>query len=118
MVHIKQPPGSALCGQAVLAMAGQVSLDRAIEVIGHDGATTTKEIVGGLRTLGIGCANRLKVCKRNMPVFPKRCVVAMRNKQETRWHWVLMWDGQLYDPGSGQGSDNGWKMTSYLEIYS
>lgn len=119
MVHIKQPEGSSLCGQACIAMISNVSLDRAIEVVGHKSATRTKELVSALKTLGINCDSRLRICKRNMPILPKRCIIAMRNKSYKRGHWVVMWDGVMFDPEhDAVGRSGGWKVTSYLEVYS
>lgn len=121
--RLVQPEGSALCGQACVAMAAGVSLDRAIEAVGHGSprGTCTSEVVRALRALGVPCADRLRRVGRVKPVLPKRGVLAIHrpagNKRSVHWHWMLTWDGEIYDPGGRwpEGYD-GWRITSYLEI--
>lgn len=116
---IRQPEGSSLCGQACVAMAAGVSLDRAIKVVGHEGGTTTAEVREALRDLGVGCADKLRRISRQRPHPPKRAVLAVKGIRNWRWHWVLTWDGEIYDPAGYNLSDyKHWKITSYLEIYA
>lgn len=120
-----QPDGSSLCGQTCVAMAAGVSLDRAVEAVGHSKfrGTSTAEIVRGLRALGVPCAEKLKRMARVKPVLPKRGIVAIHRpngtKRPERWHWMLTWDGTVFDPG-GRWPEGyqGWRITSYLEIAS
>lgn len=120
---IVQPEGSSLCGQACVAMAAGVSLDRAIEAVGHakKRGTYTREIVAGLRSLGIPSATRCKPLSKRKPVLPKRGLLAIfrdeSNKRPQKFHWMLIWDGHIFDPG-GRWPDgyDGWRITSYLEI--
>lgn len=111
-------------------MAAGVTLERAIEVVGHAkrGGTETREIVKALRALGVECADRLKVVNRKRPVLPKRGVVNIcklvarpDGKRRQRFaHWMLTWDGEILDPGAAWPEayeQNGWTITSYLEIH-
>lgn len=121
--RLLQPEGSSLCGQTCVAMAAGVSLDRAIEVVGHskNAGTTTKEIVTALRALGVPCADKLRVVSRALPVLPKRALLyigrTQGNKRSEVSHWMLTWDGTVYDPG-GRRPDGypGCKITSYLSL--
>lgn len=102
-------------------MAAGVSLQRAVNAVGHarDKGTFTVEIVQGLRALGVKCADRSKRVSRVKPVLPRRAMVSIHGPGQRRWHWLLTWDGKIYDPGSRWPEGyTGWKMTSYLEIYS
>lgn len=123
MTHLFQPAGSELCGQTCVAMAAGVSLERSIRQFGHGKATETREVVKALRAFGIGCSERLRrVSKNRIP--PPRAIMAVRwldrKRQPRVWHWVLVWDGKVYDPAGrypeGYGSDC--EFTSYLEIFS
>jgi hypothetical protein len=101
-------------------MAAGVSLDRAIESVGHARGTSTRDIVRGLRALGVPCYHRLRRVSLNRPVFPKRAVLAIRDgRGRNEWHWILHWDGQIYDPAGAwpeRYERDRWKITSYLEI--
>lgn len=114
---VRQPDDSALCGQCVVAMAAGVSLDRAISAVGHrkKRGTWTREIVAGLRALGVGCSERLRRVSRNKPVLPQRAVLCITNGGR-KWHWMLTWDGEIYDPEARWPDYAGWRITSYLEI--
>lgn len=121
--RLVQPDGSELCGQVCVAMAAGVSLPKAIEAVGHDRGTTTREIVRALRTFGVPCADRLRRLSRVRPALPKRAIVAIYRPSEEhrseRAHWMLHWDGEMFDPGdSWPDRYHNWRITSYLEILS
>lgn len=116
MNRIQQPEGSSLCGQACVAMAAGVSLDRSIEIIGHSHGTWTRDVIRGLRALGVGCADRLHRVSRKMPVLPRRCLVAVQSPRRKLEHWMLSWDGVMLDPAGRWPALQGWTITSYLEI--
>jgi hypothetical protein len=124
MKLILQPENSALCGQVCVAMAAGVSVKKAIDVIGHEFGTTTADVRDALRGLGIEVADRLRTIGKRKGVIPKRailCISRKGNKREgrkERGHWMLAWDGEIYDPGGmwPEGYQN-WRIVSYLEIY-
>ena len=122
MLRIQQPEGSSLCGQSCVAMAAGVSLDRAIEAVGHGSlrGTYTREVVAALRSLGVSCADRMRLVKRNLPVLPKRGIVAINQPGiiSGRFHWMLTWDGEMLDPAGRWPDYEGWRITSFLEIFS
>jgi hypothetical protein len=118
---VTQPDGSSLCGQCCVAMAAGVTLDRAIEALGHrkDRGTDTREVVAALRSLGVGCADRCKRVSRQRPVFPAKAFLAV-NKPGVitpRCHWMLTWDGKIYDPSNAWPNYRDWRITSYLELF-
>ncbi len=119
MTHIYQPEDSPLCGQCCVAMAAGVSLEKAISVIGSSTAgTSTAEVRDGLRALGIGCAERLRVVSRVRPILPRRAIIACHIPRNGNAHWMLTWDGEIYDPARMWPAMREWRITSYLEIYS
>jgi len=60
---------------------------------------------------------------RRRPNLPQRAIVAIhrprvpREKRNGRYHWMLSWDGKIYDPSGRypEGYAN-WIITSHLEI--
>lgn len=117
LVIVHQPAGSSLCGQACIAMAAGVSLDEAIEAVGHAKATSTKEVVAGLRKLQVEADSRCRRVSHQRPKYPRRALLVARNKGCTNWHWLLHWDGKIYDPGEAwAGSYAGWTITSALAL--
>lgn len=124
MKLILQPDGSSLCGQCCVAMAAGVSLKRAIEAVGHERGTYTCDVVRALWALGVQCDDRCTRISRKRPNLPKRGLVAIHRpkedgKRRERFHWMLTWDGRMYDPG-GAWPDGfaGWRITSYLTIHT
>lgn len=118
------PEGSNCCGQACVAMAAGVSLDRAIEAVGHkkQRGTRTKEIIAALHSLGIKTAAKVRPMSRTKPVLPKRAMVSICTNKVGReyklGHWLLYWDGVMYDPrGTWPEGYRDWVITSFLEIY-
>lgn len=116
MKLILAPPGSALCGQACVAMAAGVSLRRAIEAVGHERGTHTRDVVRGLEALDVTCSDRCLRVSKHRPVPVPRALLAFKRGPRLA-HWMLLWDGRVYDPG-GWWPDNmrEWRMTSYLPI--
>lgn len=120
--HIIQPEGSSLCGHCCVAMAADVSLDRAIEEIGHEHGSTTKDLIGALRSLGVGCADKMQRISKKRPIVPKRAIVLIHRPPDgphRSWqtHWMLAWDGEILDPGNRwPDAYKNWRITSYLEL--
>jgi hypothetical protein len=116
VTHLLQPSDLPVCGQTCVAMAAGVSLERAYEVFGHQSGTTTREVVQALRHLGINCADRLRRCSKTRAI-PARAILHTREQGGRRAHWMLMWDGRVYDPADRYPDDH-WPIVSYLEIFS
>jgi len=121
---IVEPDESGLCGQCCVAMAAGVSLKRVVKQMGkHTGGTYTKDVVAALRHFGVPCADRLRRVARSRPVWPTRSILVIHRPPEeaggrkAKWHWLLAWDGKMYDPGNRWPEGYGkWRITSYLEI--
>ena len=121
--YIRQPYGSKLCGQTCVAMAAGVTLQKAVIAFGTRGSTTGKAVLIVLRRLGVNTGDRyvrehhsrtevglspivLGTGPKAKGPLPPRCIVKARNgtikglapKWARRSHWMLWWDGELYDP--------------------
>lgn len=114
---IQQKPNKKNCGVIAVAVIAEVSVGLAAEKIGKDGATTTKQLVKGLRALGYECPDRLQRIPR-----PPLAIAKLANpKRKSGWHWVVVDGDKIYDGINGKPDgtvdwENGWKMTSYLPI--
>jgi hypothetical protein len=102
-------------------MATGASLVTAINRIGHQRGTKTKELARALRQSGFKVRrNTLTRFNANRPT-PERCVlkILLENSERIWGHWVLRWDGRDYDPADrGTIYWTGMKprITGYLEI--
>ena len=114
---VRQPPNTLLCGQACVAMAAGVSLARAIAAVGHRRATKTRELVAALRALSVPCADRRRRISRARPEYPRRAIVAVHKNGTARLHWMYYEAGRFYDPEGTWPRYDGWRITSYLEIF-
>lgn len=100
-------------------MAAGVSLDRACEVVGHRHSTTTRDVRDALRALGIGCADKCVRPSRARPNLPKHAIVNIHKPSRPMGHWMLAWDGEVFDPEGFNLKDyKDWRILSYLEIYA
>ena len=123
--EIHQLEGSKSCGQACVAMVLGTSLDEAIELFGHDGATYAREIAAIVRLSGLPCPPKMKRTKGEK--LPRRGILWARwydkdgKMIKRRGHWMVAWDGKIHDPGPGgrfkkMSAAGGAKVTAYLEI--
>lgn len=122
MTIVRQPEDSVQCGQACVAMVASVSLKRAIEAVGHGRSTHTRDLIRGLRALGVYCGDKLIRISRCRPHFPPHAIIAIhrpavRGERRAAGHWMVSWNGKIIDPADRypDGFAN-WKITSYLEI--
>ena len=93
---VKEPTGY-LCGQSVIAMLANVSIDEAIDVIGHDKGTSVSEIDGALNWYGIKHGKRQR-CTEDA-ILPDICILSL--KLPGYGHWSLYYKGKYYDPEFG-----------------
>lgn len=92
MRHIQQPEGSSLCGHSCIAMALGLTLDQAIELIGHRKGVRNHEVI---RALGPRA-----LTSKSVP--PKRlaapCLIRIKGPT-ARWHHLVFYhDQKVYDP--------------------
>lgn len=114
------------CGQTCVAMILGITELEAIELVGKKGLTNVGHLIKALRKKGIGCSRGLvKVYKHT--VVPPNCIARVSwyrdGKRLGTSHWILYWDGVMYDP-SGHEEDlrrllatgTRAKVTSFLAI--
>lgn len=111
MNPVLQPKGSSLCGQACLASILETTLDVAVQLVGHDHGTQTRDLVAALRKAGLRPASRLivgeprglSIVKVIDPIDPKG-----------DWHWVVFDYGIIHDPSWWAPNQGKW--SSYLRV--
>lgn len=116
-IWIKQESGKKNCGVIAVAIITGVSMELAAKAIGKNGATTTKQLVCGLRKLGWNCPDRLQIIPR-----PQLAIAKLKNpKRRSGWHWVVVDGDKIFDGANGKPDGTvdwlkGWRITSYLPI--
>jgi hypothetical protein len=123
--HVRQPPGSRLCGQACVAMVIGRDLPLGVEVVGHSHGTKPKELARGVGLLGWHCSGRRT---RYTARLPRRAFLSVSARGSRKsYHWILLWDDYVYDPclavpmSVGEYLDTlsgptGLDLTSFMEI--
>lgn len=96
--HIFEPT-PLQCGQAVLAMLTDKSVNEIIDVVQTENETTLKQMFYCLETFGISYKkDRISVEKKEQ--LPKICMLSLETPH--CWHWSLYFDGIFYDPEYGE----------------
>jgi len=99
--HIKQPT-KYLCGQAVIAMLAEVSVDEVIDVVENDKGMSVSEVSDALYYYGIKHAKaRTRVAKDT--ILPDICILSIR--LPGYGHWSLYYKGTYYDPEFGPSTE-------------
>ncbi len=95
--YIKEPTGY-LCGQSVIAMLANVSVDEVIDIMKNDKGTSTPEIGRALKWYGIKHAkSRIRFTADT--TLPELCILSLR--LPGYGHWSLYYKGTYYDPEFG-----------------
>lgn len=123
-VPIRQQ-GASTCGQTCVAMAVGASEMAVCDVLNSVRGTTTKHLQKALRHFGVTYERRLRPATKADPMcarFP-RAILAARmaltgsTASKRQWHWMLRWDGKIYDPGGAwPGCAGGTRITSALVL--
>ena len=96
-VHIYEPD-PLQCGQAVLAMLSDCSVDEIISICGNTRETTFKEMVDVLSRFDISLeGGRMQASKKEE--LPRIALLSLETPK--CWHWSLYFDGLFYDPEYG-----------------
>lgn len=119
-----QKSGTKTCGQIAIAVILNISLKKAIKLVGHDTYTNTKDLIKILRQHNYQCPNRLKHLKRAPELaICKLSYIKKNNKYVSHWHWVVIYKDKIFDGVYGDSKGNvTWKnsdtmrITSYLPI--
>lgn len=123
-VKIKiQPRGSNQCGQYCLSMLTNVKPETIMGTKVGKGATSTAQLVSFIRSFQFVCARKLKRINK-LTNLPKLCILNYRYKGRSMGHWVLYYNGTVYDPAMGKylyskeeiQQHFNCTITSYLEI--
>ena len=121
MTPLKQPHNSKLCGHTCIAMLADISVERVVELIGHKRGTKTREVVATFRQLGFECPDRLVVLRDlrkgrlGMYAELEMSMVKITFPGLSSWHWVVVHQGQMYDPSPARAADYG-RPTSHLPL--
>ena len=95
--YIKEPT-PLQCGQAVLAMLSDNSVEEIIKTVGTDRETTLKQMFLALDCYNIEYSKeRRQITKKEE--LPKICFLSLETPH--CWHWSLYFDGTFYDPEYG-----------------
>lgn len=94
MIHITQPYGSNLCGQACVAMICEITLHNACILVGKKGKTNLKHLLSAIREK-FECQDKMSIIKgRQLPAMG-----LLRIKWKLGGsHWVVIKDKLIYDP--------------------
>lgn len=106
-----QPTNSNLCGHCCLAALLNISLSKAIELIGHQRGTITKELTKHL------LASKTILGK---PTTKSLCIVRPIGMAcKGNWHWVVWVANRIYDPCIGKLiHEKDWERITNLKISS
>ena len=124
ITKLMQPKDTNQCGQAIIAMLGNISINEAIKIMGTAGLTRTKHLIDALKILGLKAGSEKLLRIPRGWVKPKLCIVHIGFGDRWKKHWTL-WNGYedcYYDPAIEVKiiepfyEDGGARKLSYLEI--
>ena len=99
--HIFEPT-PLQCGQAVLAMLCNVSVDEIIDRVKTEKETTLSQMIDCLKEYGIEMSRQRNAAK-DLSDLPSICVLSLETPK--CWHWSLYCNGWFYDPEYGLIND-------------
>jgi hypothetical protein len=49
---------------------------------------------------------------------PDKAILRLSRKTGKNWHWMLIWNGRIYDPAESweQRVSEGWQVTSFMPL--
>lgn len=111
---LPQPPGSKICGQIAVAAVTGESVERVIEIIGHDRGTKTVELQRALRALGWECPDKCMQVSA-FPTPPELAIAIVRPvwRRTGNWHWIVTEWGE---PIQNNEVPECMHITSYLPV--
>lgn len=114
ITYIKEP-SDLQCGQAVLAMLCDKTVDEIVSVVGTDRETTLKDMFLCLSHFDVAY-NAQRVAVNDKSQLPSVCVLSLETPR--CWHWSLYFNGVFYDPEHGVMNDFPiCKRKYYFEIF-
>jgi len=98
-VKLVTKPAEYLCGQSVIAMLADVSVDE----VQNDRGTTAAEIKFALEWYGLVTESKSRVTYADGASLPECTVLSI--KMPGYGHWLLYFRGKFYDPEFGVSDD-------------
>lgn len=99
--YIREPT-DLQCGQAVLAMLTDSSVEEIIKLCGTDRETDLRQMFKVLDSFGISYSKeRIPVTDKSQ--LPDICILSLETPR--CWHWSLYFKGTFYDPEHGVTDD-------------
>lgn len=95
-------PTDLQCGQAVLAMLLDKSVDEIVKHLNNERETTLKEMRSTLAFFGLNCSSQRKEVS-DKSELPGICILSLETPR--CWHWSLYFKGTFYDPEHGVMDD-------------
>ena len=91
-------PTPLQCGQAVLAMLSEKTVDEVVKLVGTQRETKLCDMLLFLHNEGISFENR-RVQVNEKSELPEICILSLETPR--CWHWSLYYKGVFYDPEHG-----------------
>lgn len=98
MIKYIHEPTDLQCGQAVLAMALDRTVDEIIAYLENDRETDLKEMKKTFRRFGKNISDERKLAA-DKNELPEMCLLSLETPR--CWHWSLYYKGVFYDPEHG-----------------
>lgn len=109
MKLIKQPKGSSLCGQCCLAMILQISLEEAIQLIGHKNETKEWELLKHLPDINEVYSFIGEPTKQHKKLYLLQLHKNPKNSKQR--HWTISSINGILDPA--EIGENIWPVYKY-----
>lgn len=90
---IRQKHKTPTCGQCCLATILNITYKEAIDLIGHEKATKSKELIKHFNYGSI---------KRGLPQYDALCMLKFKENPKRNWHWIVKLGNDIYDPLRGK----------------
>jgi len=93
---LRQDPKKRTSGQVAVAVITGRPVEEIIERVGHAHHATTQELASVLDHYGFLCPRRC-VPVKDPRDLPKLAIAQVHSPQSSRWHWVVIENGRIFD---------------------
>ena len=93
---LRQDRKSRISGQIAVAVVTGRPLEEIIRQVGHSHHATTRELASVLDHYGFLCPRRCLSVKDPRDL-PKLAIAQVHSAGTSRWHWVAIEEGRLFD---------------------
>lgn len=93
-----------------------ISIDEAIKLMGSRKATKACQLRSALRSRGVWVSNYTALTKHHD--IPSSAILRLTFKGRRNWHWMLKWEGVIYDPAGSwpKPAEHGAIITSFIRL--